>query len=256
MSLKIQLQYIKRRDEFVSQAYKIANSFLYELAVRNGVVYTPVNRVEFEQGKPRRLLTSTDQVRFPRIDIDPEVAQLYSFAETALANLPLAFLSFYQILEYFFPKAIRSMTIRGVRRELADPRFNGSNGDIIKIIAIAESGARSSEADQISALLEHSVREDRINEFLAGPDKQRHFGKQGPIKGVGSINPENPKESISSQVASRVYLLRNRIVHAKDDPKYANSKVLLPRSREAALLWPDVELVRLLAQEVITDSQV
>jgi hypothetical protein len=59
----------------------------------------------------------------------------------------------------------------------------------------------------------------------------------------------NAEQSLSDQVADRVYQIRNRIVHAKKDRRFAPA--LLPRSTESNALIPDVLLVRLLATEAI-----
>lgn len=244
-------------SDIVGAAFSLVYSFLYELTVRNRIACEPIHRAV---GNPYSFSSSINRdlpsVRFPETKIGPEVAELYSFAEQSTGNPPLAFLSFYQVLEYFFPQAIRRAMIRGIRRELADPLFSGSDSDVMRIIGLAENGARANEGDQIATLLGSAVRAGRLKEFFAVPENEEHFGKKGPISGVDTISLANEREPLSHQVAKRVYKLRNRIVHAKDDPKYADVKVLLPRGREAASLRPDIELMRLLAQEVILDSQV
>ena len=63
------------------------------------------------------------------------------------------------------------------------------------------------------------------------------------------INVNSP--SFLDEVADRVYQIRNRIVHAKGDPRYREARVLLLRTHEAHSLWPDVELMRFLASEAI-----
>lgn len=70
-----------------------------------------------------------------------------------------------------------------------------------------------------------------------------------------AINLNATNETIAVQVAKRVYALRNRIVHAKDDPKYSDTPQLLPRSIEANSLDPDILLARFLALETIIDTQ-
>ncbi|AKD98707.1 hypothetical protein XU06_19910 [Rhodococcus erythropolis] len=243
---------------FVHRAYGLANSFMYELAVRNRLICEPISRASYEQVERSTLHDERiDEVRFPISKVASEVAELYSFAELANDNLPLAFLSFYQVLEYFFPQAVRRDLIRKVRRELSDPMFSlNSDTHLVRIIGVTEKAGRYSEADQISTLLESAVRVERLREFLQQPRNQTHFGKKGPISGVRAIVVGNQQDSLARQVSERVYQLRNRIVHAKDDPKFLEQKVLLPRSREAARLKPDVDLLRLLARDVITDSQV
>jgi hypothetical protein len=127
---------------------------------------------------------------------------------------------------------------------------------IMRILTVAEKYGNASEAAQIAALLEYSTRESILVDFLSKEELAKHCTKNGPISGVESINLKNPSRSVVSQVAERIYKLRNRIVHTKDDPKYSDVRVLLPNSREAYALQPDIDLVRLLAIEVVSDSQV
>ncbi|MGW5341366.1 hypothetical protein ACWEQD_23700 [Rhodococcus pyridinivorans] len=257
-SIKIKLDSNSSAAGFVDRAHGLANSFMYELAVRNRLICEPIGRGAYERDESPRLRDpGINEVRFPASKIDSEVAELYSFAELANDNLPLAFLSFYQVLEYFFPQAVRKDQIRKMRREISDPRFSlHSDADLVRVIGIAEKAGRYKESDQISTLLETAVRAERLREFILQAGYENHFGKRGPISGVRPITIGNQQEILPRQVAERVYQLRNRIVHAKDDPKYIEQKVLLPRSREAMKLKPDVELLRLLAQEVILDSQI
>ncbi|MEU2105790.1 hypothetical protein [Nocardia sp. NPDC019255] len=257
-SLKIDTGCSLDKDMATATALNLIGSFAYELAVRNGIHMEPKRRIRAENNDILRMVTnSCTDLRYPKTVLNEEVAELFSFASSAWGNPPLAFLSYYQILEYYFPHAVRRMTIRDVRRELADPRFGETDADILRIIGVAERSARATEGEQIGELVRTAVKEDRLNEFLKDPAHGRYFTKNGPISGVDPINLVNPNRSVQDQVASRVYKLRNRIVHSKDDPKYAvEARVLLPRSREALALGPDVALVKLLAEEVITDSQV
>ncbi len=253
-TLKIQMDPARCGNNFVAKAHDIANAFLYELSVRNGIRYDPVYRPGSNHNLPLRHNERSRHVRFPRINIPAEVAQLYAFGESAELNPPLAFLSFYQVLEYYFPRAAKRITIRDLKKELVNPHFSSTDDDIVRLIGIAERGQTISEDKQIRILLE-SIEEEGIRSFFQSDERASHFGPNGPIKNVGHVNPNNKKDPIVNHVAGRIYALRNRIVHAKDDPKY-KSKILLPRSREATLMRPDVELVKFLAQQVIIDSQV
>lgn len=255
ISLKIEFGTALQAPNFTEAAMSIANAFMYELSVRNGVLLEPVAKSTYERTRSSISADRTDIVRFPRTQIGHEVAELFAFAEAARDNLPLAYLSFYQVLEYFFPFAVRRHTLTSVRKELLDPGFQSRESDLLRIIEIAEAGAQAPEREQISTLISETVRESKLIDFFLELEDSKHFSKSGPISGVETINTKNPQKTLARQVSSRVYGIRNRIVHAKDDPKFADVRVLLPRSREAAALRSDVDLIRLLAVEVITDSQ-
>jgi hypothetical protein len=240
---------IRRTDELV-------RSLVYELDIRNGKIVgstvRPLPRSSKRLASPSNYL---DRVRFPQVQIQPEVADLFNFAGHVYDNPPLAFLSYYQTLEYFIPAAVRQSTFKMIRRELRDPMFDReSDSSILRIVSAAERSSRLVEADQLRALVREYVRRNRLDEFFA-MDWEVYFTKHGPISGVEAINPSNPTKDLGDQVADRIYQIRNRIVHAKDDPRYEDARVMLPRSREAEALRPDIELVRLLATEAILARQ-
>ena len=255
LSLKVHVTEPVDRASFVDYANRLTDSFLYEVAVRNGIALEVIKPIHPEPRIARTSQSETTSMRFPRTTIEPNVAELFGFAESARDNLPLAFLSFYQVLEYFFPYAMRELKIRQIRRELTDPKFDESDAAIMRIVSTAETAAHASEGQQVGTLLKAAVREDRLTEFFARHEDSKHFSKRGPVSGIDVVNMSDKTREIADQVASRVYKLRNRIVHAKDDPKYEGTKILLPRSQEARALGPDVQLIRLLAEEVINDAQ-
>ncbi|MCX2969185.1 MULTISPECIES: hypothetical protein [Streptomyces] len=127
------------------------------------------------------------------------------------------------------------------------------DSSVLRILNSVERSHGASEGEQLRTLVEECVQEDKLQQFFS-LDHGGHFSNKGPISGVPTINLKSG-ESLASQVAKRIYMLRNRIVHAKDDVRYAESKVLLPLSREAKRLYPDIELVRILAIEVIADNR-
>ncbi|WP_159049310.1 hypothetical protein [Streptomyces canus] len=147
--------------------------------------------------------------------------------------------------------------MRQLELELSDQRFDASQDKyLMRILSVAENAASSSESTQLRVLLQEFVRGGVLQDFFTEHDWGKYFSKQGPIKGIpDSINPENRNAPLAHQVADRVYRIRNRIVHSKDDPKYQNVPALLPQSDEAEALGPDIDLVRLLAFEVILSTQ-
>lgn len=258
LSVKVEFGQPMKQEDLEVAAEPLLNSLAYELEVRNGIKCRLVrwppraDRRQFiRRERPSRV------VRFPQTKIDPEVSVLFGFAGSATGNPPLAFLSYYQVLENFFPVATRRSALRKLELELSDQRFDRHEDKyLMRLLAVGENAASSSESTQLRVLLEEFVRGGSLQDFFSERDWGKYFTKHGPIKGVSEgINPENRQVSLSQQVADRVYKIRNRIVHAKDDPKYDNVPALLPQSDEAEALWPDIELVRLLAFEVILSTQ-
>jgi hypothetical protein len=256
LTLKIDYGVPVPKDQLIKKGEEIARSFLYELDVRNGLgldlrVRMPRREADIEW----RITTRSNRIRYPRSRLQLEVSSLFSFASQAVGDPPLAFLSYYQTLEYFIPAAVRQSALKAIKRELRDPGFDEADNDsLLRIVTAAEGSISAAESSQFRILVSDYVRTNRLEEFF-DHDWGNYFTRQGPIKGVDPINPKNPNQSLSNQIADRIYQIRNRIVHAKDDPKFGDARVLLPRSAESNAMQPDVLLVRLLATEAIAASQ-
>lgn len=258
-SIKVCLNPSGQIEDDKSKALRLAHSFLYELSVRNNVNATLVPKHESgTRDRPATRGSFGNEVRFPRTKINPDLSHLYSYARDSFDNKPISFLSFYQIIEYFYPRATRESSIASVRRELQSARFSvSSDEDILRVMRAGDSPGMAGELDQLKSVLKLAVRFDILNNYFLDSEVREYFSKRGPISGVRTVSPQGTSESLEAQVAGRIYDLRNRIVHAKDDPKYSSheKKLLLPMSGEAKLLSRDVELARLVAEEAISFFQ-
>ncbi|MFF7040403.1 methylamine utilization protein MauJ [Streptomyces massasporeus] len=240
-----------------SQVEQLFNSLAYELDVRNHI---RVRMARWPYDAKRLRATSREKavrtVRFPETRLENEVAVLFGFAGSAVENPPLSYLSYYQVLESFFPAAAEKSALRSIELELADPAFNRQlDRHLLRILQIGKGTANASELAQLQTLIEEYVRQDKLRDFFRANDWGSHFSSKGPIEGCENISADEKNTNFTRQVTERVYKIRNRIVHAKDDPRFANVPPLLPQSDEAAALGPDIELVRQLACEVILSSQ-
>ncbi|CAM5681892.1 hypothetical protein SMICM17S_01599 [Streptomyces microflavus] len=195
-------------------------------------------------------------IRFPKVQVPREVSALFSFAGEAVDNPPFMFLAYYQVLEYYLPHAASRGGLKKIRREMRALDFDDkSDASVLRVLNCIERNNNSNEEDQLKTLVSECIRSDMLSEFITLDANAKHFSKNGPKLSVPAINPKSTTETLAVQVAKRTYALRNRIVHAKDNPRYAESSVLLPRSKEAGLLAPDIQLVRLLAIETVVDNQ-
>ncbi|MFE1944603.1 hypothetical protein [Streptomyces massasporeus] len=256
-TLKILLSSPGTFDGNSKRAQEVADSALFELNVKHDfpLNLVPRERVRFTVDRLRRGARSS-AIRFPGTAVPREVSALFSFAAEAADNPPFMFLSYYQVLEYYLPLTSRRDAFKRIRREIRDFSFDlASDASVLRILNTIERVKGANEEDQMKVLVSECVREDKLLEFFKAPDAMHHFSKKGPIAGVPIVNANAPNERISVQAAKRVYALRNRIVHAKDDPKYAETPQLLPRSSEAGSLGLDILLVRFLALETIIDTQ-
>jgi hypothetical protein len=240
--------------ERIGQSSEVtARSLLYELDYHNGVVMElDAPPAGLDVSSSRRLAEPSRSISYPHTTIDYEVSVLFGFASQITDDPPHAFLSYYKTLEYFIPKAANQRAIKSVRRELCDPIFDGTDyASMLRIVEAAKGPKNASEQGQIRIVVNEFVRPGRLKEFF-DRDWGDYFTPGGPIKGVQAIRLKNSNMSLPNRVADRITQIRNRLVHAKDDPKLGDARVLLPRSTAANALTPDVLLVRLLATEAIS----
>ncbi|WP_143043729.1 hypothetical protein [Nonomuraea jiangxiensis] len=257
-TIKLKLRERPDKDALLAESERLLQSFLYEINVRHNITLNPRRRDSSVRYLALNRYRSSNiaTARFPRTTIAPEVSALFNFASSAGRNYPLAFLSYYQTLEYFIPAAVRRNALSDIRKVLTDLRFERSSDEsLLRLVSVAEGATNASEAQQFKTLLKECVRQEEIEEFLRNDLWGDHFTKRGPIVGVDPLNLSGTNTGLMERAADRIYRIRNRIVHAKDDPRYRDSPVLLPQSEEADALGPDVQLIRLLAIEVILDSQ-
>ncbi|MEV6152570.1 hypothetical protein AB0L53_19700 [Nonomuraea sp. NPDC052129] len=258
-SLKLYLDARLSREELLEESEEILHSFLYELNARNGIIFNairPPTQEDLIRKRRRASRSAVDSARFPIMSIDSAVAKLFNFATEASGNPTLAFLTYYQILEHFLFIMIRRAIIRDVRAELFDRKFDEKkDASIMKLLNIMEQRLGKLESKNLRTLLHEGVRKELVKEFLEDSIWGNHFSSKGPINGVRALSANDRNVDLLDQVAERVYKIRNRIVHAKDEPKHGESTVLMPESQESDSLGPDVQLVRFLAMEVIQESQ-
>ncbi|MFC9032734.1 hypothetical protein [Streptomyces arboris] len=256
-TLKIFFSEDRSERDLAQDAMDLTERLCFELDAAHGIQMVVVPRERFRVMIPRSPVPENGiRVRFPKMQIPREVSALFSFAGEAADNPPFMFLSYYQVLEYHLPLAVRREGLKSIRRELQSLNFDEKDdASVLRLLNCAERNRNAGEEDQMKTLVAECVRRDILREFFDEGDHGDHFTRRGPVAGVPAISVASTSETLEVQVAKRVYALRNRIVHAKDNPKYAEMPVLLPRSKEAGLLGPDIHLARLLAVEVVVDSQ-
>jgi hypothetical protein len=255
-TLKVMLNSPRNFESNAATVQQIANGLLFEMDAKHNLALGLILRKRPVRSLFPRPPKEQQSISFPSTHVPREVSALFSFAAEAGENPPFAFLSYYQVLEYYMPVVSRRDALKRIRREIRDFSFDvSSDASVLRVLHTVERAKGVSEEDALKILVRDCVREDKLIEFFKNDIVADHFSRKGPIQGVPAINLNSTSESIQVQTAKRIYALRNRIVHAKDDPRYAETPQLLPRSSEANALGPDVLLARFLALETIIDTQ-
>lgn len=253
-TLKIMGLATAHHDQAVHALERYAGSLFYEIELRFGLALEPAKRrnsfrtddvePDNEEKKP---------VTLPKVQYPKEALTLYNYARSASGLPLLQFLAYYQVIEFFFPLYSKQNALKLLRQELLDPRFDAtSEGDLARLLSISSGiGGFGSEREQLRATIEGIANDQGIRDFIRQrPSLISALSDKKTIKDVPTVNLDH-RDSLLDTITSRVYAIRCRIVHTKSDGQNL-SQILLPGSKEANALGPDVQLLQYLAQRAIT----
>lgn len=239
-------------DEALTRLENLSSSFFFDLDLRYGVAFE-LGKVRAFQ-RPRRADRSTNPPQYPNNNYAREPLALYRYGRSARGLPLLEFLAYYQALEYYFPVFTREQVLGRLRAEVVDPRFDPDDEQSIsRLVRIASTATRTAnEREQVRATIMACADADTIRGMITSDDSTKdHFcANKQPVKGVKKIQLSGDVD-LRHQVADRIYDIRCRIVHAKQDGGEPGVELLLPTSDEAAALGPDIDLVRAMAQRAI-----
>lgn len=252
ITLRIEGANSTTHDEAVALLTKVGGAMLFELDLMHGV---PV-RFTRKRIKPRQRRRARQFVapKFPANEYLHEPLALYEYGRAA-AGLPLLeFLAYYQSLEFFFPTFMHEKTANALRRTLLDPGFDPTEElSMIRLIALAAPAVRAGggEREQLRATVAACVDENELRELLDQIDPEHEYftEKKQAIKGLQPIRMAGAP-GILEQVSDRIYDIRCRVVHTKQEGGNDN-ELLLPSSRESDSLGPDITVLRFISQRAL-----
>lgn len=233
---------------------KIGPSLCFDLDRRTNVLV----RVGRSRARPRasepthRRLPASFST--PRNQYDPDALELY-FEARESSGPTTEFLLFYQVLESFFGQAVQENARSAVERVLLDTRYvYGSPEQVRSLVSSAQSySSGTTERAQLDLLL--NLITDRVDLLelaaLSAPFKDFMGARRQALNGVEQLRFEADNDNLLRGVGQRIYVLRNRIVHAKRTEQYTDAPPLWPTSPETRHLTHDVALVRHLAQRAL-----
>lgn len=230
-----------------------ASPFLFDLDVTYGLSYS-LGR-QRKRSAIRSSPSSRAQPRFPKNRYSADALALYNYGRAAEELPLLEFLAYYQVIEYFFPVFSRDEQIRRLRAKLKDPRFDPNDdvqlGQVLAVVSPSQRGGVS-ERDQLRSTVRATVDVATLKSFIESDlEFIDHFSRRQTIKGVTTVTVGANPADLRDQVADRIYDIRCRIVHTKQDGGDSTTTLLLPSSKEVGSLGPDVLLVRMVAQSAM-----
>lgn len=256
LSVRIEGLQITKNTEAVEQLRQVTDSLFFELRRKRKVSLSISRRYEIETSawttRPRKRSRIESEIGFPRYKYDKEPSELYWHAVSAYKMPLLQYLAYYQILEYYFMKYSMLGAKREIANRLKDPEFNvDDDNDILEIVKCVEAklGRYLRESDQLSDIIRECVSEkDLVSDVSSEPFKE-YFKKEYKIVSQCRIIAENKEKDIQEQLADRIYDIRCRIVHTKEDDRRGR---IMPFTKEEVLIRRfELPMIENLANKVL-----
>lgn len=259
LSLRIEGLTVSCHDHAVAVLERLSNSLFFQLDLLREVSLTlRRRRPTLRQPFPRRARRELKELEFPRTEYDREPISLYWYARGATGMPLLQFLAYYQTIEYYFPSYSQAEARRKIRNILKSPAFRAERDtDVARILLAAQASGSGfgDERSQLRATISECLEPGALRGFLTEFEERARFFS---TKTVGltdqRIQIRNLDADLRNDVADRIYDIRCKIVHTKSGGREGEVELLLPFSKEAELLYADIELIQFVAREVLVSA--
>lgn len=194
------------------------------------------------------------ELPLPRTKVNKDVARFYQRG-MAVEDPVNQFLSFYQVLEYFFLTVSDEELYRKLGALVNDPLFSAKPKHLDKVIQATLNHKRESdETEMLRLVISKHVDESELIAFIGAYED--HLGDKWYTKKRKFFGEENEVRATSGHVlgnvAKRVKLIRNALVHSSD--RYNRQENFVPTRAAEMEIRKEVPLVKYLAEKVIIAS--
>jgi hypothetical protein len=143
-----------------------------------------------------------------------------------------------------------------LRNQLKDVNFSSEeDADLGRLVGIVDRYGQGygNEREQLKATIRACVEEEELRLLITASEEiETYFTKKQAIRVLRQLNLSDRAFDMRDQIAARIYDLRCRIVHTKDESTDTAPDLLLPYSTEAESIRPDIDLLKFLAQKSLT----
>jgi len=257
MTLKIKGVEVTTHEHALQYLLKIGNSVLFQIDLATNIpIHLTLDRDILRELALRKTNKTTPKLKPPKFEYDHEAMSLYWYARTA-RNMPLLqFLAFYQILEFYFPQYSYREAQQKIKNLFKDPTFDiNKDNDIAQVLSIIKVSSKGKtfgdERTQLKATLQNCIDNESLWDFYnENSERKDFFDIQSKNKGLvkQKISFTNKETDVRIDTANRIYEMRCRIVHTKDEDEL---DLILPTSPELSLLKNDLELIEFVARKVL-----
>lgn len=166
----------------------------------------------------------------------------------------LKFLTFYQVLEYYFIKVSDELLYQAISAKLNDPKFKTvSTSDLDRIITIVEDHKRNIKGpEMLKNVIKNFVNEPDLRNFIDRYETYLDDNLYTKPRTVFGEELKPDERHIFGNVAKCITTVRNALVHSSD--RYERRETHIPFSESTEIVKKEIPLVKFLAEKVIISS--
>lgn len=249
---------IERRGTVLMEA------LIFRLSIETRVTVVPLNNLEEPlrpsraelPGRRRSSVQALGESSIPFASPPRIPLRFYLFG--ASSDIPaLQYLSFYQVIEFYFYEVVDERLTREVRKRLLNPSFSPDTRSISALARqILALRASYDETEMLRDALEQYIDPATLTEVVTELESQlgeKWFTRKRDIFGIECQLDLNVAHVFSS-VAKRIKAIRNALAHARE--KYEGEIRHVPYSSASGILLKELPLLRWIAEEfLIANSQ-
>jgi hypothetical protein len=187
----------------------------------------------------------------PRTTFNPEVVRFYQRA-FATDDPVIQFLSFYQVMEYFFVQVSDERLYEQLARRIRDPKFNLKPMHLDRVIQdVLDHRKITDETEMLKSVLTKFVDVQTLISFITAYETylgEKMYTKKRVLFGE-EIEVRPVEGHVIANVASTVKAIRNAVVHSSD--RYERQQRYIPNRAAHKSLSREIPLMRFLAEQVV-----
>lgn len=255
-TLKLRGARARQHDQTLVELRSYADSLFFQIDAILGSSFM-LERQRRIRLSPASRRQAGVQLTYPSAHYNEEAMSLYWYAKSAPDMPLLRFLAFYQSIEFYFPRYSQTEARRRVAAILKQPTFRPYRDDdvdrLISVIQGTRGAGLGSERSQLRAVVGECIGADEMRKYLtATKEREEHFSGKAPK--YHKIPLANKNADLRNDVADRIYDIRCKIVHTKNEHSEDDFPMILPFSEDAEYLLHDIDLAEFVARSVLVSS--
>ena len=197
---------------------------------------------------------SVNKHPLPRARYSSDLIRFYQLGVSS--DIPvLQFLTFYQVLEYYFVRVSDEKLYKRMASRINNPNFSAIPERLDSLIQdVINHRKTSDETEMLKGVIEQYVNENEIVNFIKAYEKylgEKIYTKKRKRFGV-ELEVKLDRGHVIGNVSKVVKTIRNALVHSSDHHERTERHV--PFSESTKIVRDEIPLVRFLAERVIIGS--